>query len=77
MVSRILNLFTLLAMFSSCTSAEQEGDYMKLEQSVCGLKEPFIFWLWSNQAGSPNAGRLAGLRNVEDMGAWIETILWV
>ena len=40
---------------------------MKLEQSVCGLKEPFIFWLWSSQAGSPNAGRLAGLRNVEDI----------
>ena len=40
---------------------------MKLEQSVCGLKEPFIFWLWSSQAGSPNANRLAGLRNVEDV----------
>ena len=40
---------------------------MKLEQSVCGLKEPFIFWLWSSQAGSPNADRLSGLRNVEDI----------
>ncbi len=40
---------------------------MELEQSVCGLKEPFLFWLWSNAAGSPDADRLAGLRNVEDI----------
>jgi len=40
---------------------------MKLEQSVCGLKEPLVFWLWSNMAGSPNANRLAGLGNVEDI----------
>ena len=40
---------------------------MKLEQSVCGLKEPFVFWLWSGMAGSPNADRVAGLRNVEDI----------
>ena len=40
---------------------------MKLEQSVCGLKEPLVFWLWSNMAGSPNANRLAGLHNIEDI----------
>lgn len=40
---------------------------MELEQSVCGLKEPFIFWLWSSMAGSANVERLAGLRNVEDI----------
>ena len=40
---------------------------MKLEQSVCGLKEPLLFWLWSGQAGSPNEKRLAGLSNVVDV----------
>jgi len=60
-------MFSFLAMFSSFASAEQEDGDMKLEQSVCGLKEPFIFWLWSSQAGSPNADRMAGLRNVEDI----------
>jgi len=40
---------------------------MSLEQSVCGLKEPLVFWLWSSMAGSPNADRLARLRNVEDI----------
>ena len=38
---------------------------MQLEQSVCGLREPFMFWLWSGMAGSPDAERVAGLQNVE------------
>ena len=38
---------------------------VELEQSVCGLKEPFIFWLWSSAAGRPDTKRLAGLSNVE------------
>jgi alpha/beta superfamily hydrolase len=67
MASQFLILFSFLAMFSGFASAGQEDGYMKLEQSVCGLKEPFIFWLWSNLAGSPNADRLAGLHNVEDI----------
>ena len=40
---------------------------MNLEQSVCGLKEPIVFWLWSSMAGQANAGRVAGLANVEDI----------
>ena len=67
MASQFLILFTFITMFPSLTSAEQEDGYMKPEQIVCGLKEPFIFWLWSSLAGSPNADRLAGLRNVEDI----------
>ena len=67
MASRFIILFYFLAVFSSFASAEQEDGHMELEQSVCGLKEPFIFWLWSNMAGSPDADRLAGLKNVEDI----------
>jgi pimeloyl-ACP methyl ester carboxylesterase len=39
----------------------------KLEQSICGLKEPFIFWLWSSAAGKPNASRIANIANIEDV----------
>ncbi len=67
MVSRCLISFSFLALFSGGTSAGQGDGDMKLEQSVCGLKEPFMFWLWSGMAGSPNADRLAGLQNVEDV----------
>ncbi|MDH3561361.1 MAG: lysophospholipase [Gammaproteobacteria bacterium] len=40
---------------------------MELEQSVCGLQEPFMFWLWSSMAGNPDSDRLGRLRNVEDI----------
>jgi alpha/beta superfamily hydrolase len=67
MNSRFIVLFSFLFMFSSFVYADQEDGDMELEQSVCGLKEPFIFWLWSSMAGSPNTDRLAGLNNVEDI----------
>lgn len=37
----------------------------RLEESVCGWKEPVAFWLWSRHAGKPDAGRLSGLARVE------------
>jgi alpha/beta superfamily hydrolase len=40
---------------------------MKLEQSVCGIKEPVYFWLWSTAAGRPNSKRLAGLDGVVEL----------
>lgn len=49
------------------TSARQTDGDVQLEESVCGLQEPLMFWLWSGMAGSPNADRLAGLPNVEDI----------
>ncbi len=67
MASRFLILFSSLALFSGYGSAGQEAGGGKLERSVCGLQEPIMFWLWSGMAGSPDAGRVAGLRNVEDV----------
>lgn len=40
---------------------------MELETSVCGLKEPFLFWLWSSMAGRADKSRLAGVEGVEDI----------
>lgn len=67
MVSRFLVLFSSLVLLSNPAPAEHGENNVELEQSVCGLKEPFLFWLWSSMAGSPNADRLAGYRNVEDI----------
>jgi alpha/beta superfamily hydrolase len=67
MASRTVSLFWIVALFWCATLNGQENGSMNLEQSVCGLKEPFVFWLWSSMAGSPNADRLAGLHNVEDI----------
>ena len=61
-------LYLLIAtVLTACASAEQGDRSMNLEQSVCGLKEPLLFWLWSRQAGSPDKNRLKGLSNVVDI----------
>lgn len=46
-------------------SAETMGQ--DLEQSICGFKEPFIFWLWSRAAGDADPARVRGMRNVQDI----------
>ena len=67
-MKRCLYLCLLLTtVLTACASAEQGDHTMNLEQSVCGLKEPLLFWLWSSQAGSPNEKRLKGLANVVDI----------
>ena len=43
------------------------NEHMELETRVCGIKEPFVFWLWSLAAGSADASRLAGLVGVDDL----------
>jgi fermentation-respiration switch protein FrsA (DUF1100 family) len=67
MADRFLIVFSLLALISGCAAAGREAVDVKLEQSVCGLQEAVMFWLWSSVAGSPNADRLAGLPDVEDI----------
>jgi len=41
--------------------------YPELEKSSCGIKEPFVFWLWSSMAGRPDSARIGGISNVEDI----------
>lgn len=36
-----------------------------LEKTVCGIKEPVVFWLWSSLAGSPKPARVSDLSNAE------------
>jgi pimeloyl-ACP methyl ester carboxylesterase len=67
MVSRFLIPFACLVLLSGVTPGGQAAGDRPLERSVCGLQEPLMFWLWSGMAGSPDADRLAGLSNVEDI----------
>jgi alpha/beta superfamily hydrolase len=60
-------LFTLMAGMSSCASAVNEPSDHGLEESVCGLKEPLVFWLWSLAAGSADHSRALDAGNVEDV----------
>lgn len=62
---RIPLCLLLISLHTACASAEQGEQTVELEQTVCGLKEPLLFWLWSSQAGNPDAKRLRGLSNAE------------
>lgn len=61
LMSLLLFVVTYTAIAASSTT------HMKLEQSVCGIKEPVYFWLWSTVAGRPNSKRLSGLDGVLDI----------
>jgi alpha/beta superfamily hydrolase len=60
----ILALLTAHVYGIACYAGQQSSS---LEQSICGLKEPFVFWLWSSAAGEPSAARLAQVANIEDV----------
>ena len=60
----ILALLTLHVLCTPCYAGQQSSS---LEQSICGLKEPFVFWLWSSAAGAASAARLAQVANIEDV----------
>ena len=59
-----LMLLTVHVHGTVCYAGQQSSS---LEQSICGLKEPFAFWLWSSAAGEASAARLAQVANVEDV----------
>ena len=63
----ILICILLFSVLSGTAHANQSDDEMELETSVCGLKEPFLFWIWSGMAGRADASRLKGLEGVEDI----------
>ena len=67
MAGRCVIWLVVLAVWTGCARAGGEADEPPLEQSVCGLQEPVMFWLWSGLAGSPDAARVRGLPNVEDI----------
>lgn len=60
-------LLVMLMLVPGLMSAGQGNGNSELEVSVCGLREPVMFWLWSRMAGSPDAGWLTGLRHLEDI----------
>jgi alpha-beta hydrolase superfamily lysophospholipase len=59
-----LVLLTVHMYGTACYAGQPSSS---LEQSICGLKEPFVFWLWSAAAGEASAARLAQVANVEDV----------
>lgn len=59
----LLALFLLLMCFSSFGWAMGSA----LEETVCGIKEPIVFWRWSSMAGTPDSSRVSAIANVESV----------
>ena len=38
-----------------------------LEKTLCGIKEPLVFWLWKNAAGETDYSRVEGLEGIEEI----------
>ena len=51
----LLVMLLALQCHGASLHAGQQGAL--LEQSICGWKEPFVFWLWSTAAGEADAAR--------------------
>jgi len=60
-------LYLFVALLLSFVSTSSVGKSIVLEKSICGLKEPFLFWLWSNAAGRPDPSRISDIENIEDI----------
>ena len=59
----IFLVWLLFAVSGTKTALAQEAD---VESAVCGsVREPFMFWLWSSMAGSPNPQRVSHIKNLE------------
>ena len=61
----IFLVWLLFAASGTKTALAQEAD---VESAVCGsVREPFMFWLWSSMAGSPNPQRVSHIKNLEQI----------
>lgn len=60
----VILLLTVYVSGATCHAAQISSS---LEQSICGFKEPFVFWLWRSAAGKPSAAGLAQVANIEDV----------
>lgn len=67
MCAHMLLGILFFSILPGTTLAAEANKQMELETSVCGIKEPFLFWLWSSMAGGADESRLDGLEGVEDI----------
>jgi alpha/beta superfamily hydrolase len=59
-------LFLILTLLMMQSAQPALAEQLDSETAVCGsFREPFMFWLWHTLAGSPDARRLAGVKDVE------------
>jgi len=64
---RHIIMATLLCTCLHVTPCHAEPEKSGLEDAICGVKEPFVFWLWSSVAGGVDPARVEWISNIEDV----------
>ena len=62
--SNYRNIFITLFFSLICQNIFSASSF---EKSVCGIKEPLVFWLWKNAAGETDDSRVEGLEGIEEI----------
>jgi alpha/beta superfamily hydrolase len=63
-----LVVFLVWMVFTTSDARAALAQEPDVETAVCGsMREPFMFWLWSSMAGSPNPKRVTHITNLEQI----------
>jgi predicted esterase len=66
-VKRLVLLISIAAfLFTPVYGVTVMSEAVERESTICGaLKERFVFWMWSRMAPSPDASRIAQIKNIQ------------
>src|SRR5262245_64885530 len=61
-------IFLVCLLFAASNPRFALPQEVDVERAVCGsVREPFMFWLWSSMAGSPNPTRVSQIKKLEQI----------
>ena len=61
-------IFLVCLLFAASNATSALAQEVDVESAVCGsIREPFMFWLWSSMAGSPNPKRVSQIKDLEQI----------
>jgi alpha/beta superfamily hydrolase len=68
LLNTTLVVFLVWMVFTTSDARAALAQEPDVETAVCGsMREPFMFWLWSSMAGSPNPKRVTHITNLEQI----------
>src|SRR5215510_2483422 len=67
-VTNTMAIFLVWLLFAPSNARSALTQEVDVESAVCGsVREPFMFWLWSSVAGSPNLKRVSQITGLEQI----------
>jgi alpha/beta superfamily hydrolase len=67
-MANMMAIFLLWLIFAPSGARAAFAQEADVESAVCGsVREPFMFWLWSTMAGSPDPKRVSNITSLEQI----------